>query len=135
MNQYSNHRSNHRAIQQAGLVRLLSTFFTGGEIALGCSIATRLGVKVADVVWMSSEFLSEFEEVTPYPNAPELCIEILSPSNSAFEMQEQIALYLESGAKEVWIVSDDGTISMYGVEGIRRRKNESMSIGPYGLNT
>jgi Uma2 family endonuclease len=111
--------SNHHAIQQARLVRLLASLFVDGEIASECSVATRLGVKVADVVWMSSDFLQEHEEQTPYQRAPELCIEILSPSNSDVEMQEKIALYLEHGAQEVWIVAEDNSIAMYGEKGHR----------------
>lgn len=111
--------SNRHAIQRARLVRLLSTLFLDGEIASECSVATRLGVKVADVVWMSSGFLQENAEQTPYQQAPELCVEILSPSNSDVEMREKIDLYLESGASEVWIVPEDGSVSMYGDEGQR----------------
>ncbi len=74
--------SNRHGIQQAKLVRLLAQMLHDGEIATECSIGTHLGVRVADVVWMSSAFLAKYGEQTPYPQAPELCIEILSPSNS-----------------------------------------------------
>jgi len=121
--------SNHHAIQQARLVRLLATIFLDGEIASECSVATRLGVKVADVAWMSPDFLQEHEEQTPYLKAPELCIEILSPSNSDVEMQEKIALYLEHGAQEVWIVAEDNAISMYGENG---RRNVSSFVNVEG---
>jgi Uma2 family endonuclease len=36
--------------------------------------------------------------------APELCIEVVSPSNSRQEMREKIDAYLATGAEEVWIV-------------------------------
>ncbi len=111
--------SNHHAIQQARLVRLLAAVFLDGEIATECSVETRLGVKVADVAWLSPDFLQEYGEMTPYPQAPELCIEISSPSNSSREMEEKISLYLEHGAQEVWIVSDEGGIAMFGKEGMR----------------
>lgn len=48
--------SNRHGIQQARLVRLLATMSESGEIATECAIATYLGVKVADVVWMSQQF-------------------------------------------------------------------------------
>ena len=35
--------------------------------------------------------------------APELCIEVVSPSNSRKELREKVAAYLEAGAEEVWI--------------------------------
>ncbi|MCL2834169.1 MAG: Uma2 family endonuclease [Treponema sp.] len=36
--------------------------------------------------------------------APELAVEILSPSNSAFEMGLKLNLYKEAGVKEYWVV-------------------------------
>ncbi len=38
---------------------------------------------------------------TPYPKAPEICVEVKSPANSKIEMDEKIRLYLEKGALEV----------------------------------
>jgi Uma2 family endonuclease len=111
--------SNHHAIQQGRLVRLLAQVLHDGEIATECSIGTHAGVKVADVVWMSPAFLLQHGEATPYPQAPELCIEILSPSNSALEIKDKIQLYLKYGALEVWVVTDKGAISIHGAEGVR----------------
>lgn len=113
--------SNHHAIQQGRLVRLLAQVLNEGEIATECSIGTHAGVKVADVVWMSAEFLLQHGEMTPYSQAPELCVEILSPSNSPGEIEDKIRLYLGYGAKEVWIAADDGTISIHGQEGVRAK--------------
>ncbi|MDD2761422.1 MAG: Uma2 family endonuclease [Methylomonas sp.] len=125
--------SNRHGIQQAKLVRLLAQMLHDGEIATECSIGTHLGVRVADVVWMSSAFLVKYGELTPYPQAPELCIEILSPSNSPREMEEKIRLYLGYGAHEVWIVDVEGTITLYGPEG-KREQSVIAGVGiPAGL--
>mgnify|MGYP001313879954 CR=1 FL=1 len=40
--------------------------------------------------------------ITPDLAAPEICLEILSPSNSIVEMEMKRALYFEAGAREVW---------------------------------
>jgi Uma2 family endonuclease len=40
-------------------------------------------------------------------------VEILSPSNTAGEIEEKIALYFESGAREVWICERDGTLKFH----------------------
>jgi Uma2 family endonuclease len=37
--------------------------------------------------------------------APDLVIEILSPSNTAFEMERKLYLYWEAGVKEYWVVN------------------------------
>ena len=112
--------SNRHGIQQAKLVRLLARMLTDGEIATECSISTHAGVKVADVVWMSPEFLRQHGDSTPYPQAPELCVEILSPSNAVGEIEEKIRLYLGYGAQEVWTVDEQGRISLFGAEGDRQ---------------
>ena len=111
--------SNRHGIQQAKLVQLLSRLFAEGEIATECSIGTHVGVKVADVVWMSPEFSRQHGDTTPYPQAPELCIEILSPSNSPTEIQDKVRIYLGYGAQEVWTLAEDGRISLFGPEGQR----------------
>lgn len=111
--------SNRHGIQQGKLVRLLAQLLPEGEIATECSVGTHTGVKVADVVWMSAEFLTQYADQTPYPQAPELCVEILSPSNGAMEINEKIRLYLGYGAHEVWVVGSDDIITFYGPEGKR----------------
>ena len=112
--------SNRRGIQQGKLVRLLARMLADGEIATECSVGTHAGVKVADVVWMSPEFLRQHGDTTPYPQAPELCIEILSPSTSPAEIEDKIRLYLGYGAHEVWTIDEGGRISIFGPEGQRR---------------
>ncbi len=84
-----------------------------GEVITECSIETSDGVKVADVVWASAAFIAEFGYATPYAKAPELCIEIVSPSNSKQEMRQKTDLYLARGAQEVWIVYDDARIDIF----------------------
>ena len=41
---------------------------------------------------------------TPLTRAPELCIEVVAPSNSRKELSEKVAAYLATGALEAWIV-------------------------------
>lgn len=49
--------------------------------------------------------------------APDLVVEILSPSNSKREMKDKYELYQEYGVKEYWIVSpQDQTIFIYVLE-------------------
>ena len=112
--------SNRHGILQARLVRLLARLFNEGEILVECSVATHAGVKVADVAWMSGAFAACHADVSPYPASPELCIEVLSPSNSPKEMTEKIHLYLGYGAREVWTVTEAGEVRLYGPEGERQ---------------
>lgn len=84
-----------------------------GEVITECSIQTSEGVKVADVAWASAAFIAEFGYATPYPKAPELCVEIVSPSNSKIEIAEKVELYLAKGAQEVWVVYENNHMEIF----------------------
>ena len=81
----------------------------GGRVLVECSVATSDGVRVAGVAWVSDARLKSLGTVTPYPKAPEICVEVMSPSNSWPEMEMKAALYLEAGAEEVCIAGLDGS--------------------------
>ena len=76
----------------------------GGEALIETGIATHLGLFVPDIAWASTQFISAHGGETPLTRAPEVCIEVVSPSNSVKEMEEKRTAYLAAGAKEVWIV-------------------------------
>lgn len=65
-----------------------------------------------DVAWASDAFLAEHGETTPFTRAPEICVEIRSPSNSKEEVASKTRAYLAAGAREVWVVSEDGDLSV-----------------------
>jgi Uma2 family endonuclease len=85
----------------------------GGTVLPECSILTRIGIRVPDVAWASSDFLARYGEITPYTLAPEICVEILSPSNVQAEIEAKRKAYLEAGAKEVWFVLEDGAVRYF----------------------
>jgi Uma2 family endonuclease len=79
---------------------------------LSAPIQTRLGVRVADAAWMSRErYQNQTQDVLTV--APEICVEILSPSNTAVEMLEKSALYFEAGAVEVWTCDLQGNVKFF----------------------
>lgn len=80
----------------------------GGVVIAECSIQTDDGVRVADVAWISDALYAQFGTQTPYPQAPEVCVEIMSPSSTRAEMHMKAGLYLKAGAKEVWIEPLEG---------------------------
>ena len=53
----------------------------------------------------------------PAFSSPEICIEILSPSNSRREVEEKKRLYLEAGALEVWTCGKGGTMKFFDASG------------------
>jgi Uma2 family endonuclease len=74
-------------------------------------------VKVADVVWCSADFLVKNGYETPYQEVPEVCVEIVSRSNSKREMTEKRKLYFERGAREVWLCYENGKVEFYNRKG------------------
>ena len=109
--------TNRHSLYQGEFVWLLRSAMGGGRAFTECSIDTPKGVKVADVVWTSEAFLEEYGEQTPYPQAPEICVEIISPSNTWTEMEEKITLYLAKGAREVWLCEEEGRVRFFGHRG------------------
>ncbi len=105
--------SNEHGRIQSRLASMLINKLPKGEVITECSIQTSDGVKVADVAWLSKGFVLEFGFITPYPKAPELCVEIVSPSNSKVEIQQKVDLYLAKGASEVWVVYDLNDIHVF----------------------
>jgi Uma2 family endonuclease len=88
-----------------------------GLVISECSILTRIGIRVPDVVWASPGYMKDFGEITPYVRAPEICVEIISPSNVQAEIDEKMSAYFTAGAREVWLVAEEGTIRYFGPAG------------------
>ena len=84
-----------------------------GKVIPECSIQTSDNIKVADVVWISSTRYEQVKHEIAYSTAPEICIEVISASNTHQEMMEKKSLYLEAGAEEVWFCSVEGQIRFY----------------------
>lgn len=122
--------SNRHGTFQYYLGSLLERHCPDGMVMTECSIETSQGVKVADVVWRSVDFIKKNGHETPYSQAPEICVEIISPSNTDEEMQEKIQLYLNQGSQEVWICDLNGNIEWYGAEG----KLAQSKIAPHAAN-
>lgn len=111
--------SNRHGRLQARIALELARQLPNGDILTESPIATELGVSVPDVVWASNDFLDRHGDTTPFPEAPEICVEIRSPSNLKDEMTLKTQAYLNAGAREVWIVSQDGELSVFDASGQR----------------
>ena len=92
----------YHAVLQGELCRRLGVL--GGQVIGEVSVLAADRVMVADAAWASGEFMRRHGTETPLGAAPEICVEVVSPSNSRRELKEKIAGYLAMGAVEVWIV-------------------------------
>jgi Uma2 family endonuclease len=109
---------------QSQIMRQLMRSMAGGDVLPECAVDTAEGTKVPDVAWISDERWASLN-----PNdascslAPEICIEILSPTNIAAEMlgtQQRPGkreLYFQAGCKEFWMCDEAGHILFYAASG------------------
>ena len=98
---------------QGEIEHLLRRLKQGGLALPECAVATRKGTKVADVAWISYERFARIRHETEAPIAPEICVEILSASNTAEEMREKALLFFEKEAQEFWLCTEEGQMSFY----------------------
>jgi Uma2 family endonuclease len=121
----SPHTARHSELQEQ-IQDLLRQHAPRGQQPPEYPIATPDGIKQADVIWASSDRLREMRKTGDPPTlAPEICVEVLSESNSVEEMTEKRALYREVGAEEVWLVEPDGRIRFF-----REKEIEHSQIAP-----
>ena len=120
--------SNRHANFQGEIFWSLKNAMSGGKAFTECSIETDAGVKVVDVAWCSSDFFQKHGFETPYLAAPEICVEVIFPSNSDRQMQEKMALYFDRGAKECWLVTEEGLVRFFGSEGEREKSSFGVEV-------
>jgi len=101
---------------QSWIGHLLLDSMPRGRVITECPISTADGVKAADVAWASPERMRGLGKRPCFPKAPELCVEVLSPSNSELGIQEKMALYFDAGAQEVWVCGSDGAMRFFGAD-------------------
>jgi Uma2 family endonuclease len=96
----------------------ISAFFSTncyppGKSCRSALFSTAGGVKAIDVAWLAPERPENISQLTLFERAPEICVEIVSPSNSRSEISENRALYFDAGAVEIWVCALDGSISFF----------------------
>lgn len=102
---------------QSEIAYLLRHLLDHGRVLTECPISTADGVKAADVAWASPALMAELGNRVCFPRAPEICVEVISPSNTEAEIREKMVLYFDAGAKEVWTCSASGVMSFFSAKG------------------
>jgi Uma2 family endonuclease len=120
--------SNRHGTRQMDVGYALRSQLPAGTTIVECSILTNDGVRVPDVAWASPEFMARHGNITPFPQAPEICVEVRAPSNTDAEMAHKLHLYLEAGAAEVWIVSEDGAWRVFDAAGEQAKSRFPVSL-------
>lgn len=101
---------------QSEIAFLLHSLLKDGKTLTECAIKTSKGTKVADVAWASSTVWAIIKPQTEASVAPEICVEIISSSNTQKEMADKRQLYFEAGAKEVWMCDEQGEMSFFNAQ-------------------
>jgi len=101
------------AFIQAFLTCELARQRPDGTTLTECTVETDIGMRVPDVAWVSQELMERHRNEKEFRVAPDLCVEVLSPTNTRIEMTEKTAAYLAAGAKEVWVVDENGIPEIY----------------------
>jgi Uma2 family endonuclease len=63
-----------------------------------------LSIRQPDVSVLSTERIQSTAPDDYFEGAPELAVEVVSPSDSAEDLDVKVEQYLQSGAKQVWIL-------------------------------
>jgi Uma2 family endonuclease len=121
--------SNRHAKAQAEIAFVLRMQLPAGRPYTECSVLTPDGVRVPDVAWASAEFMARHGDVTPFPQAPEICVEVRSPSNTDADMAYKTELFLQAGAVEVWIVDEAGAQQVFDADGQQAGSRYGVVLG------
>lgn len=76
-------------------------------------------VRAPDVAFIARDRTEMFPSLEGYwPGAPDLVVEVVSPGDSAAELREKVAEYLEAGSRLVWVLyPKTKTIAVYRANG------------------
>ncbi|MBK1835735.1 Uma2 family endonuclease, partial [Roseibacillus ishigakijimensis] len=105
--------SSRHGKEQFSIGYLLHSLMEGGAVVTECPVSTSQGIRAIDTAWISQEREAASRSPHVFTRAPEICVEVLSPSNTTNEMLEKKALYFEAGAEEVWFCSVEGEMAFY----------------------
>jgi Uma2 family endonuclease len=82
-------------------------------------------VRVPDIAFVRSERTLPLDKLPD--GAPDLAVEVISPSNTPREMDQRISDYFAGGCRRVWLVyPEHGEVYIYGSAGITRRQGDDL---------
>jgi Uma2 family endonuclease len=99
------------------IIVLLHAYVKANKLGKVYSIETTFKVgksgRKPDVAFLSQEHIPENErQASPIP--PDLAVEIVSPSDALYDIQEKVFEYLAAGTQLVWVIEPAGqTITVY----------------------
>ena len=95
------------------IAKRLDHLMPRGRVMTECPIETSDGTRVADAAWICRERWLPHRRSMSLPISPEICVEVLSPSNTREEMLGKMQLYYAAGAQEVWLCDEEGRMEFF----------------------
>ena len=113
-----------RHLEDAGLADEVTTE-SGYQLTVGPDT-----VRAPDVAVVSADRAAGHEEVIGYlPFAPDLAVEVVSPSDSFADVETKARMWLEYGARVVWVVEPESRrVLIHEPERDRRELSESETL-------
>ncbi len=118
-------RATHGHQQVAGEIVIQLVHQLGPRAAPEPSVYTDRGIRVPDVAWMPAARWLEAKGQDPLPFVPDVCVEVVSPSNTRREILMKVEAYLRGGAREAIVVGLNGEVEFFGPGG----KLEASALG------
>jgi len=86
---------------------------SGWQVWSEVGLHTADGIKAPDLLAAAPDFQESVDARGFLLSAPDLCIEVMSPSNSWEEMRHKTLLYLAAGAREAWVCDQAGELHFF----------------------
>lgn len=102
---------------QSLVSNMLAGLLPDGQTATEAALQTPMGILVPDVIWCGPAWLALESAATAASSAPEICVEIMSASNSLAEMKDKRIAYFEAGCLEFILIDLKGFASFFSPEG------------------
>jgi Uma2 family endonuclease len=118
-------RPTHEHQQVAAEIVIQLVRQLGPRAATEVSVYTDRGIRAPDVAWMPAARWLEAKGQNPLPFVPDLCAEVVSPSNTRREILMKVGAYLRGGAREAIVVGLKGEVEFFGAGG----KLEASALG------
>ena len=114
------------------LANRLGKFYVGeAGVILERNAYGRDTVRGLDFAFISKDRLPQLGESNLLDIAPDLAIEVISPSNSAADMHRKVDQLMDAGTRQVWVVYPDSRdVDVHTADGaITYREGDSISGG------
>ena len=100
-------------LYQTAIVQQLLLLAPNGLSATETPIQFGEATRVPDAIWMCMTFYKAHQHDVQLSAAPEICIEVISPSNTKSEIKEKTNTYFKLGGLEVWLCDQNGAMRFY----------------------